>query len=64
MDLYLPMWVIKCLNVFELMVPLPSLSRTLKAILIMSSSFVQFILSAIMLQNSGNSIWPEPSVSY
>ena len=58
------MWVIKCLNVFELMVPLPSLSRTLKAIRIMSSSLVQFILSAIMLQNSGNSIWPEPSVSY
>ena len=46
------------------MVPLPSLSRTLKAIRIMSSSLMVPILADIMLQNSGNSIWPDPSVSY
>ena len=60
----LPMWVMRCLKFFELMVPVPYLSRTLKAILIMSASLTVFILSDIMLQNSGNSIMPEPSVSY
>ena len=54
----------RCLKDFELMVPVPYLSRTLKAILIISSSLTAFILSDIMLQNSGNSIIPEPSVSY
>ena len=54
----------RCLKFFELMVPVPYLSRTLKAIRIMSSSLTAFILSDIMLQNSGNSIMPEPSVSY
>ena len=61
---FIPIWVMRCLKFLELMVPVPYLSSTLKAILIMSASLTVFILSDIMLQNSGNSIIPDPSVSY
>ena len=58
-----PMLVIRFLNSAVVMVPVPLLSSTRKADRMRSSSLMVFIFSAIMLQNSGNSIKPEPSVS-
>merc|ERR1711974_210539 len=59
-----PMCVMRCLNSEVSMVPLPSLSRVRKARRTISASSCWLIFWLIMLQNSGNSISPEPSVSY